>query len=177
MKDLVRIKPHHFVDIITALAARGVSSEPHPDGHAGMNFGAEKLRDYLDASHPYGNGAPIVSERVLRDHDTLLEIIELGADDICEPCKHNLDGLCDDIIEPGVRPGAPRSKHEWARRLDERWCERLQVKQGDRLTAQELCERLRDLAGDIADIYRETPDSLTAGRARSLKEGIEKYLE
>ena len=155
MKEIIRIKPHHFVDIITALGVGEVSFDPHPYGHA----------------------VHIVSERVLRDHDTLLEIIELGADDICQPCKHNLDGVCDDIMEPGVRPGAPRSKHEWTRRLDERWCERLQIGQGDRLTAQELCKSLRDLAGDITDIYRETPDSLTAGRARDLKKGIGNYLK
>ena len=153
-KNVIRIKPHHFVDIITSLGAGTVILEPNPYGHA----------------------VHIVSERILRDQGTLLEIVELGADDICEPCKHNSGGICDDTTNPVGRPDVPRSKQQWNRIVDQRWCERLNVKQGDRLTARELCERLRDFAGDIADIYRETPGCLTNGRARSLMEGIEQYL-
>ena len=154
MEDIIYIKPHHFVDIITSFGAGEVTFEPHPYGHA----------------------VHIVAARVLSDRDILLEM-ELGADDICKPCKHNINGLCDDTIDTSFRPEAPSSKREWNLLIDRRWCERLKIKQGDRLTAKEFCERLRDLSGDITDIYLEVPANLTAERANKLKEGIRKFLE
>jgi hypothetical protein len=60
--------------------------------------------------------------------------------------------------------------------IDRRWCERLGIKQGDRLTARQFCERLRSHAGDITDIYREIPAERTAERAGKLEEGIRKFL-
>jgi len=154
MKDVILIKPHHFIDIITSFGAGKITFEPHPYGHA----------------------VHIVAERVLRDRDILLEM-ELGADDICKPCNHNIDGICDDTIDTSFRPNAPSLKRKWNLIIDQRWCMRLQLQQGDRLTARELCERLRDSSGDITDIYREIPANLTAERTRKLKAGIKKFLE
>ena len=153
MKDIIRIKPHHFVDIITSFGA-GNRLVPHPYGHA----------------------VHIVAAKVLQDRDIFLEM-ELGADDICVPCKHNIDGICDDTIDTSFRPNAPSSKREWNLIIDRRWCERLKLQQGDKLTAQEFCERLRDSSGNITDIYQEIPDELTAERANKLKSGIKKFLE
>jgi len=153
MKDVIRIKPHHFVDIITSFSAV----------------------DLTFKSSPYGHAVHIVSERVLQARDIVLEM-ELGADDICAPCKHNINGLCDDTIDTSFRPKAPSSKREWNLIIDKRWCERLKLQQGDRLTAREFCELLRDNTDDITDIYREIPAELTAERARKLKAGIEKFL-
>ena len=154
MKDVIRIKPHHFVDIITSFSAENLTFKPSPYGHA----------------------VHIVSERVLQNRDILLEM-ELGADDICEPCKHNIDGLCDDTIDTSFRPKAPSSKRKWNLIIDKRWCERLKLQQGDRLTAWEFCERLRDNTDDITDIYREIPAERTAERASKLKTGIKRFLE
>jgi hypothetical protein len=153
MRDVVRIKPHHFVDIITSFSAEDLTFKPSPYGHA----------------------VHTVSERILRDRDILLEM-ELGADDICAPCRHNINGLCDDTIDTSFRPEAPSSKREWNLIIDKRWCERLKLQQGDRLTALELCERLRDNTDDITDIYREIPTEHTAERARRLNAGIKKFL-
>ena len=153
MKDAIYIKPHHFVDIITSFGAGKVRFEPHHYGHA----------------------VHIVAAQILSNRDALLEI-ELGADDICKPCKHNINGLCEDTIDTSFRPRAPSLKREWNLIIDQRWCERLKIKQGDRLTARELCERLRDYAGEITDIYREIPTNLTAERASKLKEGIKEFL-
>ena len=150
---MISIKPHHFVVIITAFGKGQESFEPHPYGHA----------------------VHTVTEQVLGDLDAPLEI-ELGADAICRPCAHNIDGLCDDTIDTSYRPEAPSSKREWNLLIDRRWCERLAIVQGDRLSARELCERLRERAGDITDIYREIPAHLTADRAANLKKGIEKFL-
>jgi hypothetical protein len=153
MSDLIRIKPHHLVDIITSYGAGQREFQPHPYGHA----------------------VHTVAERVLRDPDVLLEM-ELGADDICAPCVHNIDGLCDDTIDTSFRPDAPGLKREWNLMIDERWCERLGLAQGDRLTAREFADRLRERRGDITDIYREEPAERTADRAGNLRAGIESLL-
>ena len=58
MKDIIRIKPHHFVDIITSFGAGEIS-----------------------VPHPYGHAVHIVAARILHNQDILLEI-EFGADDI-----------------------------------------------------------------------------------------------
>lgn len=153
MPQVIRIKPHHFVDIITSFGAGQRTFEPHA----------------------YGHGVHSVSERVLRDRDAMLEM-ETGAADICVPCIHNIDGLCHDTIDTSYRPDAPTSKREWNLIIDGRWCDRLGVRQGDRLSARQFVERLRDLAGDIADIYREEPGHRTADRWRNLQEGVSFFL-
>lgn len=149
----IRIKPHHFVDIMRDRGAGDLSFAPHPYGHA----------------------VHLVAKRILDDPDTPVTI-ELGADDICEPCIHNIDGLCDDTIDTSGKPEAPTSKREYNLLLDRRWCARLDLKQGDRLTTRQLCQRLRDRAGDIGDIYREEPADLTASRARNLRRGIAAFI-
>lgn len=154
MKDIIYIKPHHFVDIITSFGTGKKTFEPHPYGHA----------------------IHTIAEKILHNPDILLEI-ELDADDICKPCKHNINGLCDDTIDTSFRPEAPTSKRQWNLLIDRRWCERLNIKQGDRLTARKFCKRLQDLAGDITDIYREIPADMTSERASNLKKGITEFLE
>jgi hypothetical protein len=150
---MITIKPHHFVDIITSLGAGNVSFEPHPYGHA----------------------VHTVTKRLLDDADVLL-VIELGADDICAPCRYNLDGLCEDTIDTSYRPSAPPLKRDWNLRIDRRWCERLGIAQGEQLSARDLCLRLRDRAGDITDIYREIPAERTADRRANLEKGIARFL-
>lgn len=154
MSDVIRMKPHHFVDILCSFGAGQRTFKPSPYGHAVHS----------------------VSERVLADRDVPLEV-DLGADDICKPCKHNINGLCDDSIDTSFRPNAPSSKREYNLLLDERWCERLSLKQGDRLTARELCRRIQEGMGDISDIYRENPSERVAGKAKNLTDGIAVFLE
>ena len=153
MGNDIRIKPHHFVDIITALSQPNAEFRPHPYGHA----------------------VHTVARRILADPDCRL-LMELGADDICSPCEHNIEGLCDDVIDTSYRPKAPRLKREWNLLIDRRWCERLGIAQGDAFTARELCKRIRDRAGDITDIYREIPAERTAARRAKLKQGIRNFL-
>ena len=154
MKNAIRIKPHHFVDILTYYGAGQETFEPHPYGHA---------------QHT-------VAARIHADHGELLEI-ELGADDICAPCAHNIKGECDDVIDTSYRPQAPPLKREWNLLIDRRWCRRLGLEQGDRLTTEALAQRLLDDAGDITDIYREMPDDRTAERMRKLNTGILRFLQ
>jgi hypothetical protein len=153
MSDIIRIKPHHFVDILTY-------------------YGAGQR---MFAPHPYGHAQHTVAAQLQAHHNTLIEI-ELGADDICAPCSHNHNGKCDDIIDTRHRPQAPSLKREWNLLIDLRWCERLDLHQGDRLSAPAFAQRLLERAGDITDIYREMPADGTAERLRKLNEGISKYL-
>lgn len=151
---MTSIKPHHFVDIVTALGEGRSDPEPHPYGHA----------------------VHTVTRQILGDPDVELRM-EFGADDICSPCCHNVDGLCDDTIDLSFRPQAPKSKREYNLLIDQRWAERLGIEQGDILTARALCRRIRDRAGDITDIYRETPADRTAARQSKLEKGVAKFLK
>ena len=150
---IIRIKPHHFVDIITTLGRGEMTFEPHPHGHA----------------------VHIVSASLLDAPDAMLEM-ELGADDICQPCKHNIDGICDDEIDTKFRPDAPSSKRLYNLSIDQRWCERLSLAQGNRITAREFCLLLRKRAQDISDIYRENPADYIALRKKDLQAGTDLLL-
>ena len=152
VNDAIRIKPHHFIDILTGLG-RGQEFAPHPLGHA----------------------VHTVAARILAERDVMLEM-ELGADAICAPCVKNVDGICIDTIDTSYRPAAPVSKREWNLRIDRRWCERLGLEAGERLTARAFCKRLRERAGEIADIYREIPPERTADRQGNLRAGVEAFL-
>ena len=151
-REVIRIKPHQFVDIIRSYG-RGDKFEPHPYGHA----------------------VHTVAERILSQRGIML-VMELGADDICGPCIHNAGGVCDDVIDTSYRPKAPPRKQDWNLLIDRRWCKRLALSPGDRLTARQFCERIRDHAGDITDIYREIPAGMTAERAKALREGVRRFL-
>ena len=153
MPDVIRIKPHHLVDILTSLG-RGRPFEPHPYGHA----------------------VHIVANCLLAERESMLQM-ELGADDICAPCLHNVQGRCDDTIDTSFRPKAPASKREWNLRLDRRWCRRLGLSAGDRLTVRQFARLVQERAGDITGIYREEPPDRTADRARNLREGIARFLD
>jgi len=153
MPDVIRIKPHHFVDLISHAGEPGASFAPHPYGHAVHE----------------------VAEKILADPHVLL-CMELGADDICAPCVHNRDGRCDDTIDTSWRPDAPRSKREWNLRIDRRWCDVLGLAQGDRLTALALCRRLRERAVNLRAVYPELPPDRIARRERRLAQGVAWFL-
>ena len=151
---MIAIKPHHFVDIVTSIG--------------------EGQRQF--APHPYGHAVHTVSERILADPDVMLRM-ELGADDICAPCRYNIDGVCEDTIDTSFRPLAPESKREYNLLLDRRWSARLCLRQDEELSARELCRRIRDGAGDITDIYREMPAEGTAERWAKLEKGLAVFLD
>lgn len=153
MSDVIRIKPHHFIDILAALGRGQTTFDPHPYGHA----------------------IHTVAARLVDGPDALVEI-ELGADDICRPCEHNVDGRCDDTIDTSFRREAPSSKREYNLLIDRRWCERLQLQPGQTIDARQFCRRLRQSADDLTAIYRENPADRTAQRAREIRAGIEEFL-
>lgn len=153
MIDAILIKPHHFVDILRALGGERNEFTPHP----------------------YGHNLHGVAEKLLVDRDVVLQM-ELGADEICQPCIHNVDGVCNDVIDTSFRPRAPRSKQEWNLMIDRRWCEALGVAEGDRITARQFCERLRRQIDRMKEIYREVPPERVTARAQQLGRGLDRYL-
>lgn len=153
MEPLIRIKPHHFIDILTYYGAGTLRLTPHPYGHA---FHA-------------------MAGRITSTPCILLEI-ELGADDICQPCVHNIGGICDDTIDTSFQPSAPSRKQEYNLLIDERWCAHLGLTQGERLSAAEFCERLTGRVDVLLQIYREMPAASTTERERNLKAGIARFL-
>ena len=94
--------------------------------------------------HPYGHAVHTVTREILSNRDIALRI-ELGADEICLPCRHNIQGLCDDTIDISFRPQAPASKREYNLLIDRRWAQRLGVRQNDELTGAS-CVRVSGIA-------------------------------
>lgn len=119
-----------------------------------------------------------MSERILQDQSVCLKIV-LDIDDICRPCIHNVDGVCDDTIDRSYRPEAPSLKNDWMLLIDSRLCDILRIKVSDQFIASELCERIRDRIsmGDFTDIYREIPPSMTKQRYIDLVKGLAYYLD
>jgi hypothetical protein len=150
---MINIKPHHLVDIVAAFG-EGVPFEPHPYGHA----------------------VHIVAEKILGDINAEIKI-ELGADDICGPCIHNINGLCDDIIDTSFRPLAPKLKREWNLLIDNRWCRCLGLEQGDTLTGKEFCKRVEKCLSEIPNIYREIPPERNAKKKSSIQKGLAKFAK
>lgn len=151
--QITLIKPHHFVDIITSFGEGKRTFEPHPYGHA----------------------VHTISDRILHNPHALLQI-ELGIDDICLPCIHHVAGSCDDTIDISYRPAAPPAKADWNLLIDKRWCKRLELEQGEQIGAYQFCERIREGMGNMTDIYREIPVSMTASRRAKLLNGLAYYL-
>ena len=149
MSTILRIKPHHFLDIIRDFGA-GRSHEPHPYGHD-----VHKVA------------------RILREHpDTVLELTE-EPDTICAPCGFLVGGNC---IDTTTSPGHLIPKDRWNRLIDKRIFERLGLKEGDRLTALEFCRLARERLGDLYSLYAEADREKTAQRRSLLEAGFEKYL-
>jgi hypothetical protein len=82
-----------------------------------------------------------------------------------------------DTIDTSYRPLAPSLKREWNLRIDLRWCERLGLAQGDRISARALAQRIQDRADDLTDLYPEMPADGTAQRTARLHRGLALYLQ
>ncbi len=157
MGEVIRIKPHHFLDIVRDF---GVGVEFRPS--------------------PYGHAAHLVAEKVLADRQVMLELV-LGIDDICEPCKNHVDGHC---IDTTTTTGEVTSKEEWNLTIDNRLFERLGLTEGVRIPADDFCRLVRERlyptgaaeGSLIFDIWREASREKTESRAKGLLRGMALYL-
>jgi len=154
MNNIIKIKPHHFIDIITSLASDKIILKPHI----------------------YGHEVHSITKIIINNRNLILEI-ELHADDICQPCVHNNSGICDDTIDTSHRPKAPSLKREWNLIIDNRWCKRLKIKQGDKIPILKFCNLLKENSNNIFEIYKEVKKDYTMKRESNLKKGLKKYLE
>ena len=153
MNNIIKIKPHHFIDIITSFSADRVILRPHY----------------------YYHNVHSISKIILENRNTLLEI-DLGADDICKPCIHNINGICDDILDISNRPKVPPFKRKWNLILDRRWCKRLKIDQGTIISVLEFCKILKETTNNLLEIYKENKRENTIEREINLKKGLKKYL-
>ena len=146
MTDLLRLRPHHLIDIVKGY------------GH-GQVF----------APHPYGHAVHVAARRVIEEPDVGIEFV-LAADDICAPCLHlQPDGRCDDELEQ-VSP--PESKQAYNDRLDSAVFAFLGMEPGARLSLQEFLARLRQQAPDIAGLCAH-PGETEADRLAGLTKGLD----
>lgn len=153
MNTRIRIKPHHFVDIITD-----------------HGFGRD-----VPTPHPYGHALHLVTRQVIENPEARL-VIELGADDTCRPCRHNVEGACDDTIDVTGRPAAPHSKQEYNLLIDRRWCDLTGLRQGSRLTVAQFCELLCRTPLEIAEIYREESADYVTEKYTGLRSGVRRIV-
>ena len=89
---MIAIKPHHFVDIITALGEGRTQFEPHPYGHAVPGVAAEilanpgvQLRIELDADDNRNPSARADCRVILADDEYYGRANEVGKD--LEKCE------------------------------------------------------------------------------------------
>ena len=150
---MIAVKPHHFVDIVTALGDERVEFLPHSYGHA----------------------VHTVAQDILANRDIALRIESALTIFVFPAATISRDSAMTPLTPHSGRRH-PRRKREYNLLIDRRWAERLGVRQNDELTARELCSRIRDCVNDIADIYWETPAERTAARQAKLQKGIALFL-
>jgi hypothetical protein len=146
MMTTMKLRPHHLLDIITAY---GDNAEFKPSA--------------------YGHAVHTCAEIVLNHPDTEVEFI-VGADFICRPCVHLVDGRCDDVV--GQLEPAP-SKQDYNDDLDRRVCAHLELAEGTVMTVREFVALVAGHYEGLPELCHH-PKEDVAGRARKLKAGLEK---
>ncbi len=142
----MRTRPHHLIDIVTQYGA----GEPF------------KPSDYGHAVHT-------VAARLIAEPETVVEL-GVGADEICVPCRHLVDGRCRDVIR-SIEP--PVSKHDYNDALDLRLLAFLGISEGDAMTFTRYLALLREHLSGLAELCAwpgEAPDE----RHRKLTTGLDK---
>jgi hypothetical protein len=142
----MKLRPHHLLDIVTQHGAGG-------------EFGP----------HPYGHAVHTCAEIVLNDPGTEVEFV-VGADFICEPCTHLVDGLCDDVLSQ-LDPPIP--KQEYNDDLDRRVLAHLGMRARDVMTVREFLARVAERFEGLPEICTHPKQQLEY-RATNLRAGLGK---
>lgn len=143
----MKLRPHHVLDIIRTFG-NDIPFKPHPYGHALHRVAAE----------------------ILADVDLEIEFI-LGADEICEPCKHlTVDGQCEDMLHLLENP---LSKQEYNDDLDKRLFEYLNFEPGTIMSLRAYLELVNSKMPDIVEICTH-PNEDKQFRLNGLINGIKK---
>jgi hypothetical protein len=141
----MRLRPHHLLDIVTQHGA-GVPFRPHPYGHA----------------------LHTVAEAVLADPDVPIEFV-VGADDICAPCTHQVQGNCDDVL---THLDPPLAKQTYNDDLDRRLFAYLGLTEGAMLTLRAFLSVVRTHLpglGAVCTHPREDPTTRLTNLANGLR--------
>lgn len=149
---LIRIRPHHFMDIIK-LYGKGIEVFV-PDPQFNHHF-------YL------------VANEILKNHQVSLKII-VGRDDICLPC--NRLGQAGECTDPIKHISGVHLKNEWNNTLDNRIIKYSNAFEDSIYSAQEYCKMLYDIKEHIFDIWEEESDSAKNERYHYFCNGARKYL-
>ncbi len=142
----MRIRPHHLLDIVTEFGA-GLPFKPASYGHAYHT----------------------VAETVIADPDVRIEFV-VDADDICSPCKHLVDGRCDDVL---TQLDPPMSKLEYNDNVDRRLLEYLGMAEGVVMTFREYLQIVREHLDGIEMICKH-PGEEPGKRRAHLAAGLRK---
>ncbi len=142
----MRLRPHHLLDIITQHGA-GLPFRPSPYGHA----------------------VHTVAEIVLADPEVTIEFV-VGADDICAPCKHLIEGRCDDVLS---QLDPPILKQDYNDDLDRRVLAYLGMAEGCTLTFRGFLRVVGEHLEGIEQVCTH-PGEDSAERLARLTHGLEK---
>lgn len=148
---MIRIKPHHFIDIIK-LYGTGIEVFV-PDENMGHDF--YKVANLLIA-HPH--------------HAIQLTI---GMDDICQPCRMCKNGHCLDSFH---LVDSFDSKESYNQLLDERILSYYHLNLEETYSGYELCTILFEHHHYIYDIWQEENQIITKKRHNFFQIGSQKYL-
>lgn len=149
--EKIKIKPHHFMDIIK-LYGKGIE----------MFVPDEKME------HDFYK----VANQVIKDKNTILQLTIFG-DDICKPCKSYKEECIDPLtIIPGFT-----TKNEYNKTLDQRIIVLFHLDENKTYTAKELCTIYQNNHDLIFQVWKEEEDSITKKRHDWFVEGATKYLQ
>lgn len=142
----MKLRPHHLLDIVTQHGA-GAEFKPHPYGHA----------------------VHTCAEIVLSDLGTEVEFV-VGADFICEPCTHLIDGRCDDALS---QLDPPISKLAYNDDLDRRVLAHLGMREGEVMRVRGFLTRVTERFEGLPEICTHPKQQLEY-RATNLRVGLDK---
>ena len=141
----MQLRPHHTLDIISSYG-QGAEFKPHPYGHA----------------------VHTVAEAILSDLDMQVELI-VGADEICQPCKHlRPNGRCDDVLsqlDPSI------SKQEYNDNLDRRLFAHFGLDPGAAMSVRQFLESVNGHVPGIEEICSHAKED-PARRLEGLRQGL-----
>ncbi len=149
---MIRIKPHHFMDIIKLYGS-------------GLN---EFIPDQV-----YKHDFYLVANQIVNNHKVDLTLTD-GEDDICRPCKFiNKEGYCTDSISHIANI---TSKDSYNKVLDNRLMNMMNLSFDKIYIASELCNTMYKNREAIFSIWEEESVTVTQRRYELFCAGSLRYL-
>jgi len=136
------LRPHHILDMVRNIGL-GRKLEPHP----------------------YGHRIHVLTRAILDDVDQTCTLV-IGNDDVCGPCIHLHDGLCDDIL-PQLEGRV--SKQGYNDRLDARILDFLGIAPGSVMPISVYLRIVRANLEAVVDICTHPGEDRETRRSGLLK--------